>query len=106
MKEGYIYFENINQLLQGTPEKSIVSRNVVKNDKTDITLFDFAAGQEMTEHKSSHAAIINILSGEAVIILGEDSVKAIAGTFIYMPPEMPHSLTTVSGFSMLLTLIK
>jgi quercetin dioxygenase-like cupin family protein len=79
---------------------------VLKNDTTDVTLFAFAEGQEMNSHTSGHAAVIHILSGEASIGLGEDTVKATPGTWIYMPPGLAHSLKAHTQFTMLLTLYK
>ena len=106
MENKAIYHKDIATLLSQIPEDSVLSRSVHKDEKTDITLFSFAKGQELTEHTSSHAAIIQVLSGQAAINLGGEKVEGLSGSWIYMPPGLPHSLKAVTNFTMLLTLIK
>ena len=96
-------------LLKALPEitaDTILSRSLHKDEKTDVTLFGFAAGQELTEHRSPYTAIIQVLQGEASFTLGKDEVKAQAGAWIFMPPNLPHSLRATTSMQMLLTLIK
>lgn len=69
-------------------------------------LFGFAAGQELSEHTSSQSAILHILQGEAGLTLGDDSMEAQAGTWVYMPPRLPHSLYAKTPVLMLLLLFK
>ena len=69
-------------LLKALPEitaDTILSRSLHKDEKTDVTLFGFAAGQELTEHTSPYGAIIQVLEGQANISLGKDTVSAEAG---------------------------
>ncbi len=82
------------------------ARCLKKDDHTDITLFSFAAGQELTEHTSPYRAIVEVLKGEGSMTLGKDLTEIKTGSWIYMPPDLPHSLKTTTPLVMLLTLIK
>ena len=106
MEKGYVFLEQLTANLPKVPENSVLSQIVYKDDHLDITLFNFAAGQELTEHTSPHAAMIEVLQGEGSMSLGKDLVEVKAGSWMYMPPELPHSLKTRTPFIMLLTLVK
>jgi quercetin dioxygenase-like cupin family protein len=106
MESTYTYIPDLLKSMSAVPEDSIVSRVIAKGERLDVTLFGFAAGQELTEHTSPYRAIIQVLAGQAQITLGKDTVTAEAGAWIHMPPNLPHSLKAASPFVMLLTLIK
>jgi quercetin dioxygenase-like cupin family protein len=106
MENPYTYIPNLLKSMSAIPEDSIVSRVIAKGERLDVTLFGFAAGQELTEHTSPYGAIIQVLEGQANISLGKDTVSAEAGAWIHMPPNLPHSLKAATQFVMLLTLIK
>ncbi|HEY5041584.1 MAG TPA: cupin domain-containing protein [Verrucomicrobiae bacterium] len=84
----------------------IVSRTLLRTPTSRVTLFGFAAGQELTEHTSTQCAVIQILSGECEISLAGKPHQAKAGDLIYMPPHLPHAIRAATQFSMLLTLTK
>lgn len=84
----------------------IVSRAVLSCDGLRVTLFGFAAGQELTEHTSSSRALIQILSGSSTwTIAGREQVAG-AGELLHLPPHTPHAVRAEEPFSMLLTLIR
>ena len=69
-------------------------------------LFGFAEGQELTEHTSPYAAIIEVLEGTLEIALGNDQLTVQAGSWIRMDPNLPHSLKAATRMVMLLTIIR
>jgi quercetin dioxygenase-like cupin family protein len=85
---------------------SIVSRILYKDDALNVTLFAFDAGQALTEHTASQAAIIQILRGEATLTVGGETKEARAGAWLYMSPRLPHSIAARTPVVMLLTLVK
>jgi quercetin dioxygenase-like cupin family protein len=87
------------------PRGGILSRTVHEDERLALTLFAFDAGQELTEHTSSRAAIIEVLEGEAEIDLDGETVGAGPGTWISMPPGMRHALRARTPFKMALTLL-
>lgn len=106
MDKGYIFLPEMTSSLPRVPENSVLSQVLHKDEKLDVTLFNFAAGQELTEHTSPYAAIIEVLQGEGSMTLGKDPIEIKQGSWIYMAPELPHSLKTRTPFIMLLTLVK
>jgi len=84
----------------------IVSRTLLRTAQTRVVLFGFAEGQELTEHTSTQAAIVQILSGECEFVLDGKPHAAKAGDLIYMPPNLRHAVRATQQFSMLLTLSK
>ncbi len=88
------------------PVNGTLSRTIHQDDRLKAVLFGFAAGQELSEHTASTPAIMHFLKGEAEVGLGEDKVSATAGTWIHMPPRLPHSILAKTPVSMLLLLLK
>ncbi len=106
MEKLYGFLPDLITALPEITSDTVISRSLHKDEKTDVTLFGFAAGQELTEHRSPYTAIIQVLKGKATFTLGPDEVKAEPGSWIMMPPNLPHSLRAVTAMHMLLTLIK
>jgi quercetin dioxygenase-like cupin family protein len=84
----------------------IVSRAVLSVPGLRITLFGFAAGQELTEHSSSSRALIQILSGSSAWMIAGASRTVRAGELLHLPPGTPHAVRADEPFSMLLTLAR
>jgi quercetin dioxygenase-like cupin family protein len=87
------------------PADSIVSTTLARTPHIKPVLFHFAPGQELSQHTSTHPAVLHFLSGEATVTLGEDSHPATAGTWIYMAPNLPHSITAQTAVLMLLEML-
>lgn len=88
------------------PEKGILSNVLHKDAQSNITLFGFAAGQELSAHSAPTPAVLYFLEGEAEVQLGPDTVQARAGSFVYMPPMLPHGIAAKTAVKMLLVQIK
>jgi quercetin dioxygenase-like cupin family protein len=88
------------------PADGTLSRTIHQDDQLKAVLFGFAAGQELSEHTASMPAIMHFLSGEADVTLGPDRVNATAGSWIYMPPQLQHSIGAKTPVVMLLLLLK
>lgn len=101
----HTYIANLQDIMPEVMNDSIISRVLLKNEAANVTLFGFDAGQELTEHTASRPAILHFIEGKAEITLGEDCQVATAGTWIYMPARMPHSIRTLEPTRMLLILV-
>lgn len=87
-------------------EGGIVSKQVVKNNSGNLTLFSFDKGQGLSQHTAPFDAVVQILDGEAEVILDGVSHLLKEGETIIMPANVPHALNAVERFKMLLTMIK
>jgi quercetin dioxygenase-like cupin family protein len=84
----------------------IVSRTILQTPTGRVTLFGFAAGQELTEHTSTQHAMVQILTGKCEFALAGKTHSLAVGDVVYMPPGLPHAVKATEQFSMLLTLFK
>ena len=101
----YTFFANLQQEFT-LPEKGILSRVLYKDEKVNVTLFGFAAGEELSAHSAQTPAVLYFLEGEAELQLGTDKMKAVAGSFVYMPPMLSHGVSSRTGLRMLLVQMK
>lgn len=97
--------EDLGALVGETPEESIVSRSVYKDDVVRVILFVFAPGEKLSEHTSSYPAILHFLEGEAALTLGEEETAARPGTWVHMAANLPHSVEAQTEVRMLLTML-
>ena len=102
----FFLIENLAAHLPGIPEDSIISKQVFDNDSVRAVLFGFAAGQQLSEHTSSHAAILHFITGEATVTLGDETMKLGPGGWVHMVPNLPHSVVAEQETVMLLLLLK
>ena len=87
-------------------EGSVVSREIIKKDVGSVTIFAFDKGQGLSEHTAPFDALVNVIDGEAEIIISGSPNSLKTGDFIIMPANKPHSLHAVGKFKMVLTMIK
>ncbi len=87
-------------------EGAVVSRTVTKKPSGTITAFAFDKGQELSEHTAPFDAIVQVLDGEVELTVGGESSRLSAGQMLIMPADVPHAVTAVERFKMLLTMIR
>jgi quercetin dioxygenase-like cupin family protein len=87
-------------------EGSVVSKEVFKNQAGTVTLFAFAQGQGLSEHKTPFDALVYVIDGEADITISGIINKVKAGEIIHMSAGKPHALKANKQFKMLLTMMK
>lgn len=92
--------------LIGYQDGAIVSREIVGGEKGTITVFSFDAGESLSEHTAPFDAVINILEGQAEVVIAGESYLLGSGEMIIMPARVPHAIKANKRFKMLLTLIR
>ena len=85
---------------------AIVSRTLVKSNGGTVTLFAFDRGQSLSEHTAPFDALVQVLDGEAELVIGGESVVARAGQSVVMPAHIPHAVNATQRFKMLLTMVR
>ncbi len=85
---------------------AVVSKQIIKNEKGNVTLFAFDKGEGLSEHMAPFDALVMIIEGEAEIIIGGTSHQLKANENIIMPANVPHALKAVQAFKMVLVMIK
>jgi len=85
---------------------AVVSRQVVRADTGNVTLFAFDAGQELSEHTAPFDALVHVIDGDAAITIAGRPFRLSAGDAIVLPAGQPHAVKAMSRFKMLLTMIR
>ena len=85
---------------------AVVSRTIMDRPAGTVTVFSFDQGQGLSEHIAPFDAMVEIIDGEAEIIIEGKSNIVKEGEFIIMPAGKPHALRAVKNFKMLLIMIK
>jgi quercetin dioxygenase-like cupin family protein len=84
----------------------IVSKKIIQREKGNVTLFAFDAGQKLSEHTAPFDAMVQVMEGNAEIVIGGKPNQLIAGQSIIMPANIPHAVNANEKFIMLLTMIR
>jgi quercetin dioxygenase-like cupin family protein len=84
----------------------IVSRQLLKKTTGNITAFAFDAGQELTEHTSPFEAVVQVVEGEATVVIAGQPNAVRDGEMILLPASVPHAVKAEKRFKMLLTMIR
>jgi quercetin dioxygenase-like cupin family protein len=87
-------------------EDSVVSKTLIDKKIGTVTLFSFGAGQGLSEHTAPFDAFVQVVDGEADVIINGDKQTVTAGQMIIMPANIPHELKAVKPFKMLLVMIR
>jgi len=85
---------------------SIVSKSIMDDKVGRITLFSFDKGEKLSTHSSPFDALIQVLDGEAEVVIDNISYSLKEGESIIMPRNIMHAVNAKMPFKMLLTLIK
>ena len=103
--DGSRQARNLSDMLQ-YQEKSIVSRMLVKNAGGSVTLFAFDAGEGLSEHTEPYDALVIGVEGRADISIGGKANSVGAGDALLLPMNIPHAVSPVGPFKMLLIMIR
>ena len=85
---------------------SVVSKTLIDKKISTLTMFSFGAGQGLSEHTAPFDAVVQVVDGEAEVIINGEPQTICAGQMIIMPANIPHELKAVKPFKMLLTMIR
>ena len=71
-----------------------------------LIVFVFDAGQGLTEHTSPYDAMVLVLEGEFVLVIGGVECRAPEGSIVRLPANVPHALDAPARSRMLLMMVK
>ena len=84
-------WKNIKKMIE-YPTSGILSKDILKTEKFDSTLFIMAKGSTLSEHTSTREGIVHILEGEGLFTLEGKEIDMLPGIFIYMKKNAVHAL--------------
>lgn len=105
MADTFTYFDSLVQPAT-IPADGILSRTLLDNDTVRLVVFQFAAGQILSEHTAAMPVVLQVLTGEATLTFGEETREARAGAWAYMPARLKHSVTAKTELVLLLEMLK
>jgi quercetin dioxygenase-like cupin family protein len=83
---------------------AVVSKVVHRGDGLNVTVFAFDTGEQLSEHTSARAAVVQVQFGRLRFVVDGEELDLAAGSWLYMAPRSPHSLVATEPTVMLLTL--
>ena len=83
-----------------------ISRTFAQNPAVSITLFAFDKGEGVSTHTAPGDAMLQVLDGEAAVTIDGKQMTVRTGQVVVMPANIPHSVTGMVRFKMLLTVVK
>lgn len=87
-------------------EGRVVSRTFAQNPALSLTLFAFDTGEGVSTHTAPGDAMVQVLDGEATVNIDGKEMTVGPGQVVVMPANVPHSVTAVKRFKMILTVVK
>ena len=85
---------------------AVINREIVKNPNGSMTLFAFDEAQGLSEHTSPFDALVQVVEGEAEIMISGQPHRVQGGEMILMPAGQPHALKALKRFKMILMTIR
>ncbi|OGZ33157.1 MAG: hypothetical protein A2174_00170 [Candidatus Portnoybacteria bacterium RBG_13_41_18] len=95
--------ENIEKLIE-YPKNGILSKEIVKNDKLNVTLFCMAGGTEISEHTSTRQGFVYVIERDGNFSLEGKNIKMAPGIFIYINKNAVHSIKADENIGFILVL--
>lgn len=85
---------------------AVVSRTLVDKKTGTVTLFAFDKGEGLSEHTAPFDAFLQVLEGEAEVIIASKKHLLQSGSYIIMPADAPHDVRATEPLKVLLTMIR
>jgi quercetin dioxygenase-like cupin family protein len=104
MNPPYTYIADLAQEAK-PPADGILSRTLHEDEHLKAVVFGFGAGQVLSEHTSTMPAVLQLLTGEARLTLGDDTLDAGPGAFVRMPAGLRHAIRAKTPSVLLLLLL-
>ena len=85
---------------------AVVSRIIVCKITGNITTTSFDRGEELPEKSTPFDTYIQIIDGEAEVVIGEKTFQLNQGEAIVIPAHAQHRFNAAKRFKMITTVIK
>lgn len=96
-------WKNVKKLIEYS-KAGIHSKELMRTDKANISLFCMSKGTEITEHTSTKAGFVYVLEGKGILTLKGKKISMEPDTVIFMDSNAGHSLRADENTAFLLAL--
>jgi len=87
-------------------EGTVASRMIISRKAGNITLFSFDENEGLSEHSAPFDAVVTILDGSCEVWVAGQTYQMKEGETIIFPANVPHALSAITKFKMMLVMIK
>jgi quercetin dioxygenase-like cupin family protein len=95
--------KNIKQMIE-YPKEGVLSKEIIKDKKLNVTLFCMAKNTEISEHTSTKSGTVYIIEGKGIFTLDGKEIIMKEGVLIHMKENAIHKLKAIENTSFLLSL--
>jgi quercetin dioxygenase-like cupin family protein len=88
------------------PDEGTLSRTVHRDGLVRLVVFGFDEGQELSEHTSASAAVVQVVSGSITVEVEGVERRMDPAAWLLLPPGLAHSLRALEPSVVLLTLVR
>ncbi len=85
---------------------AVVSRELISKPQGTVSIFAFDQGEGLSEHTAPFDALVYALEGRVRITIGGVDHEVAEGQLIIMPANIPHALSALTPFKMMLVLVR
>ena len=96
-------FKEIRKMIEYS-EQGILSKDILKNKKLNVSLFCMAKGSEISEHTSKKQGFVYVIEGKGIFNLEGEDIEMKPSVLIFMEENAVHSLKADENTSFLLFL--
>ncbi|MGB3007144.1 MAG: cupin domain-containing protein [Chitinophagaceae bacterium] len=95
----------IVEIIEYVPN-SVVNRTIIRKSTGNVTVTSFDTGEELAEKTLPYDTYIQIIAGNAEVIINEKKFQIKLGEGIIIPAKEPHCFNANEKFKMISTTIK
>jgi len=85
---------------------AVISESIIKRTIGNISVIAFDRGQELEERTSPHDTFVQVIAGEAAVIIDEERYLLKYGNGVVIPAYAPYCFIANEEFKMISTVIK
>jgi quercetin dioxygenase-like cupin family protein len=95
----------IIEIIEYVPN-AVVSKTIIKKTTGNITATSMAIGEELGERTTPFDTYVQIIDGNAEVILNDKTISLKLGEGLIIPAHTKHSFNANEQFKMITTVIK
>jgi quercetin dioxygenase-like cupin family protein len=86
--------------------QGLASRVLARSAAGNITLFAFAAGDELSAHTAPCDVLVLTMSGGLMLTIGRREVRTTPQSILLIPAKVPHAVRATEASRMILIMLR
>lgn len=86
-------------------EEATVSHTVMSVEGTNVMLFIFDKGQELSKHTAAMPVFVQVLRGRLEVTGDDKTVELVPGGLVHSTTRLPHAIHALEPSVMMLTMM-